>query len=120
LAIFDTPEVLEACQNIENGNYLAAFEALVPLSESGNPMAQCNLANLYHFGWGVPADGKKAVELYLTVAHQNVEEGHLSAIAYESLSALYACGGPGIKPNGTLAAKYWALAREHGLGLDAP
>jgi TPR repeat protein len=121
MANFDAPEVLEAIENIQNGNYSAAFdEVLAPLSEAGNPMVQCNLANLCHFGWGVPADGKKAVELYLAVAHQNIEESHLSAIAYQSLSTLYACGAPGIKPDGTFAASIGRWQGSTGLAWTRP
>jgi len=64
MASFDSPEMLRALESIEQGNYSYAFELLVPLAQTGNPKAQCNLANLYHFGWGVEVDAKKAIELY--------------------------------------------------------
>ena len=116
MAIYDTPELLEALQNIEKGKYSAAFEVLASLSDAGNPKAQCNLANLYHFGWGVTADGNKAVELYSKVARRNILEEHLSALAYHNLSTLYICGAPGISPDHKQAASYSALAKE--LGFD--
>jgi len=74
MANFDTPELLEALQNIEKGNYSVAFEVLAHMADAGNPKAQCNLANLYQFGWGVTADGVKAAELYCKVARQNIHE----------------------------------------------
>ena len=113
---FDTPELLEALQNIEKGNYSTAFEVLAHLADAGNPKAQCNLANLYHFGWGVIADGSKAAELYCKVARQNIHEERLSALAYHNLSTLYICGAPGIGPDRERGAAYSALAKE--LGFD--
>ena len=117
MANFDTPELLEALQSIDKGNYSAAFEALALLAEAGNPKAQCNLANLYHFGWGVTADGSKAAELYWAVARQNIHEGKLSALSYNNLSTLYICGAPGIEPDHERAAEYSALAKELGFGM---
>jgi TPR repeat protein len=58
--MFDSPALVKALEDIEKRNYSAAFEVLVTLAEANNPKAQCNLANLYHFGWGVTVDGKKA------------------------------------------------------------
>jgi TPR repeat protein len=116
LAIFDTPELLEALENIDKGQYSAAFEVLARLADSGNPKAQCNLASLYQFGWGVMADGSKAVELYCKVARQNIHEEKLSALSYHNLSTLYICGAPGIGPDHERAAAYSALAKE--LGFD--
>jgi TPR repeat protein len=116
LAIFDTPELLEALEKIDKGQYAAAFDALARLADSGNPKAQCNLANLYHFGWGVTADGSMAAELYCKVARQNIHEERLSALAYHNLSTLYICGAPGIGPDRERGAAYSALAKE--LGFD--
>jgi len=116
MANFDTPELLEALQNIEKGNYSVAFEVLAHMADAGNPKAQCNLANLYQFGWGVTADGVKAAELYCKVARQNIHEEKLSALAYHDLSTLYICGAPGIGPDHERATEYSALAKE--LGFD--
>jgi TPR repeat protein len=116
MASFDTPELLEALQNIDRGDYSAAVEVLAHLSDAGNPKAQCNLGTLYHLGLGVTADGKKAVELYCKVARQNIHEEGLSAVSYHNLSALYICGAPGIGPDRERAAEYSALAKE--LGFD--
>jgi TPR repeat protein len=117
MANFDTPELLEALQSIDKGNYSAAFGVLALLADAGNPKAQCNLANLYHFGWGVMADGSKAVELHCKVARQNIHEEHLSALAYHNLSTLYICGAPGVAPDYERAAAYSALAKELGFGM---
>jgi TPR repeat protein len=114
MARLDSPEMLQALENIENGNYSAAVETLVPLARAGNPKAQCNLANLYHFGWGVSVDGKKAVELYLRVAEQNISEGHLPGLAHNNLATIYVTGLPGMEPDSKRAAEFSARARELG------
>jgi TPR repeat protein len=116
MASFDTPELLEALQNIDKGNYSAAFEVLALLADADNPKAQCNLASLYHLGLGVTADGSKAVELYCKVARQNIHEERLSALSYHNLSTLYVCRAPGIGPDRERAAEYSSLAKE--LGFD--
>jgi hypothetical protein len=61
---FESPEMLKALEGTEKRNYPGAFELLVRLAQTGNPKVHCNLANLYHFGWGVKMDANKAVELY--------------------------------------------------------
>ena len=117
MASFDSPEMLKALDNIEKRNYLVAFEVLVPLAEAGNPKAQLNLANLYHLGWGVNVDGKKAVELYHQVAQQNIREEHLSDLAYHSLAMIYIMGLPGVEPDCERAAEYSARAKELGFEM---
>jgi uncharacterized protein len=92
---FDSPDMLKAIEELERKNYPAALALLWPLADAGNPRAQCNLADLYSLGWGVEADGQKAVELYLKVAEQNIREQHLSALAYHSLATLYITGVSG-------------------------
>jgi TPR repeat protein len=117
MASFDSPEMLRALESIEKGNYSNALRLLVPLAQTGNPKAQCNLANLYHFGWGVKPDAKKAIELYHKVARQNIREEHLSGLAYQSLSVIYITGLLGIKPDGERAAEFAARAKELGFEM---
>jgi len=114
---FDSPNMLKAVEELEKKNYLAALELLVPLVDAGNPKAECNLATLYHLGLGVEPDGKKAVELYLKVAEQNIRQQHLSGLAYQNLSALYVIGAPGLEPDYEKPATYRALALKTGFGM---
>jgi TPR repeat protein len=114
MASFDSPELLKALENIEKRNYSIAVETLAPLAQAGNPKAQCNLANLYHFGWGVETDAKKAIELYHRVAQQNIREEYLSGLAYQSLSTIYITGLPGIEPDRERAADFADRAKELG------
>jgi TPR repeat protein len=117
MSSFDSPELLRALHDIQQGNYSAAIEALTPLALGGNPKAQCNLANLYHFGWGVEADGRKAIELYYGVARQNIREERLSGVAYRNLATIYTTGLPNIAPDANKAADFSARARELGLEM---
>ena len=109
--------MLRALESIETGDYSNAFELLVPLAQSGNPKAQCNLANLYHFGWGVKVDADKAIELYHRVAQQNISEEYLSGLAYQSLATIYITGLPGIQPDVGRAAEFAARAKELGFEM---
>jgi TPR repeat protein len=117
MASFNTPEVERAIENIEKGNYLEAQKLLMPLAESGNPKAQCNLANLYHFGWGVRIDGEKAIELYTKVAQHNIREENLSSLACQSLATIYTTGLPNIQPDPEKAANFSARAKELGFEM---
>jgi hypothetical protein len=117
MASFDSPKMLKALESIERRNYSVALELLVPLAEIGNPKAQCNLANLYHFGWGVNIDAKKAIELYRKVAERNIREEYLSGLAYHSLSTIYITGLPGIQPDHERAAEFAARAKELGFEM---
>jgi len=109
--------MLKAVEEIDNKNYSAAFELLQPLAEAGNPTAQLNLATLYHLGLGIAADGQKAIDLYLKVAKQNIQEEHLSSLAYHNLSTLYICGGPGVAPSSDKVEKYRRLSQDLGFGM---
>ena len=113
---FDSPAMLKAIDEMDKRNYSAALALLTPLAEAGNPRAQGSLANLYHFGWGVKADGNKAAELYVKVAKQNIQDQHLSALAYHSLATLYITGAPGVDPDREKAGQYGKLAKD--LGFD--
>ena len=117
MASLNTPEVERAIEMIEKGNYLEAQKLLMPLAESGNPKALCNLANLYHFGWGVLIDGEKAIELYSKVAQQNIREEHLSSLACRNLATIYTTGLPDIQPDPKKAADFSARANELGFEM---
>jgi TPR repeat protein len=113
---FDSPTMLKAIDQMDKRNYLQALALLMPLAEAGNPRALRSLANLHHFGWGVEADGKKATEPYVKVAEQNIQDQHLSALAYQSLATLYITRAPGVDPDRKKAAQYEKLAKD--LGFD--
>jgi TPR repeat protein len=114
---FDSPEVLAALDAIENRNYSRAFELLLPIANAGNPKAQCNLATLYQAGWGVNADGLKAVELYLHVAEQQIVEECLSGVAYNNLATIYSTGLRGIMPDPEKAKVYHRRAEALGFTM---
>lgn len=106
MATFDCPEMVEAMNALEKRNYSLAFRLLNTLAKAGNPKAQCNLAALYNFGLGVNMDGRKAVELYLGVAEQEIREEHLSGVAYNNLATIYSGGVPDVVPDPKKASEY--------------
>jgi len=114
---FDSPDLLKALESIEKRDYASAFKLLNSLAEAGNPRAQCNLAMLYQFGWGVGANGKKAVELYKRVGELRLKEGNLSGIAYNNLATICFTGLRDVEKDVEQGEKYAALARERGFPM---
>ena len=117
MAKFNSTDLLKALDELDRGNHASAFALLVPLAAAGNPKAQCNLATLYHLGWGVEVDGRKAVDLYESVAKQNILEDRLSAVAYNNLSSIYSTGLPGVEADKKKSSEYLALARRLGFEM---
>jgi TPR repeat protein len=117
---YDTPKLTVALDSLSKGDYSAAVRLLDALAKSGNPKAQCNLATCYQLGLGVKADGLKAVELYKTVAEQNIREEHLSAVAYNNMATIYISGVAGIEPDCHKAAEYQKLSRSLDFPMSAP
>lgn len=107
----------KALNAIEAKDDSTAFILLNELADQGNPKAQSNLANFYHFGWGTPADGIKAAQLYEAVGILGIAEERLSAPAYHNLSVLYAVGAPGLRPDSDKARKYGRFAKESGFDM---
>jgi TPR repeat protein len=56
----------------DNGYARTALMLLQPLADSGNPVAEYQLALLYEHGLGTPKDAKKAVDLYSKAAQQSL------------------------------------------------
>lgn len=110
-------QLFKGLKEIDNRNFARAYELLAPLADAGNMRAKLNLAQLYHFGWGVPQDGEKAIALYLIVAEQKIKDGYISALAFQSLSTLYACGVKGIGPDPDMACKYRQCALDIGFPM---
>ncbi|WP_421935152.1 tetratricopeptide repeat protein [Pelagibius sp.] len=67
----------------ENGDFVAAHDAWLPLAEAGNADAQYWIGELYSFGKGVTKDFDAALPYYLKAAYQ----GHGRA-QYEAASLL--------------------------------
>lgn len=98
-----------------------AFPLLLPYAESGDAVAQCRVAFMYQVGAGTRVDGPKAVEWYLRVAQQEIQEEHsVSALAYHNLGTIYAGGAPGVDPSEELSRKYWRKSLELGSNLIPP
>jgi len=84
----------------ESGDYTTAMKKWGPLAEQGNPLAQFNLAMLFHSGSGVPQSEAQAIKWYTRAA----ENGYYKAQEY--LAVGYAEGWFGLKINNT-KARYW-------------
>jgi TPR repeat protein len=84
----------------ESGDYELAMKKWGPLAEEGNPLAQFNLAMLYHSGSGLPQNEAEAIKWYTAAA----ENGYYRAQEY--LAVGYAEGWFGLKVN-SKKANYW-------------
>ena len=89
----------------------------MPLAEAGNAQAQCHVASMYQGGFGLPADGAKAVEWYLKAALQEEYAGRISGVAYNNLGTIYGTGMPGVQPDPAKAKEYWRKAVELGVEM---
>jgi TPR repeat protein len=114
---FDSPELLKAIDDFDHGNYAVAVAVFARLAEMANPRAQCYLAFAYQFGWGVPADGKMAVDLLVSVAQRNIRDGCLSAVAYNNLATIYVTGLPGIEKDECMSEEYRRRSQELGFEM---
>jgi TPR repeat protein len=112
-----SPELSQALEEIENGNYSSALKILLPLVERGDPHAQANLATMYQCGWGVPLDAAKAIDLYMKVAERNIKQECLSGVAYHNLATIYATGAPGIPRDEKKVEKFNKLAAQLGFEM---
>jgi uncharacterized protein len=84
----------------ESGNYQTAVQQWGPLAEQGHPIAQFNLALLYHSGSGISLDESKAVEWY----EKSAKNGYYKAQEYMAVG--YREGWFGL-PKNSKKADYW-------------
>jgi TPR repeat protein len=81
-------------------DYVKAREYLLPEAEKGNPDAQTKLGEMYQKGYGVPADGVKAVQWYTKAAELNFVPA-LTALLY-----VYEFGAKGVPEDQAKTAEW--------------
>ena len=77
---------------LDNKEYQAAYNILLPLGKAGHAGAQDILAALYTQGLGVPPDREKAMQWYCALAHQP-EGGRTVVRAVWLLAEYFRTGG---------------------------
>ena len=90
-----------------NGNYKAAFDIWLPLSQNGDASAQTGLAFLYKHGQGVKRDMDQAINWFKEAA----AGGNADA---QNIMGLFYYSGKGVKQDFSVAAKYYLMAAEQG------
>lgn len=105
LSMAQAQDYNEGLMAASEGDYNTAVMKWKPLAEKNNPMAQFNLALMYHRGLGVSMDEKKAVSLY----KQSANNGY--KLAQEFLAAAYYEGWFGL-PRDQQKADYWLSRSE--------
>lgn len=73
-ALAASDPLADAVKAIEAGRHNQAAQLLLPLANSGNPLAQFRLGNLYYHGQGVPEDEKQAIYWWKKAAAQGYAE----------------------------------------------
>jgi TPR repeat protein len=89
------------------GNYVQAFAALLPIAEAGDAEAQCLIANLYQVGWGVDRNIVLAIKWYEKSANQGY------GVASNNLSEIFFAGENGSIETGK-AMSWRGVAIEQG------
>lgn len=95
------PQIEEA---IKNGNFAEAYYLWRPLAEAGDPSAQYGIGWMYHNGYGLSINDKKAYEWWSQAAAQNYIE------AVFSIGTLYQFGYGALKKDMKIALGYYLMA----------
>lgn len=105
LSMAQAQDYNEGLMAASKGDYNTAVMKWKPLADKNNPMAQFNMALMYHRGLGVKMDEKKAVSLY----RKSAKNGY--KLAQEFLAAAYYEGWFGL-PRDQQKADYWLSRSE--------
>lgn len=97
---FNNENYDEGFMAAEKGDFKSAVEQWRPLAEKGHPIAQFNLALMYHSGLGVDLDEAKAVKWY----RKSAKNGYYRAQEYMEVG--YREGWFGL-PKDSKKADYW-------------
>jgi len=68
-------QIKKAIEYKKSKDYQKALAILTPLAKQGNPIAQHNLGEMYHFGEGVAKDDKEAEKWFRKSAEQGNADG---------------------------------------------
>lgn len=108
---YNSREILEA---FDRTDYDSALAKAMPHALSGNPDAQCTVALMYEFGFGVQRDVLEAERWLLRASDQD------SALAWNHLGFLYASKRDELKHRWVYAHRCWERARELGFFRSHP
>ncbi|XP_053679655.1 uncharacterized protein LOC128730606 [Anopheles nili] len=97
------------CRNLELGEYASAVSHLKLGASHHHAGAAFNLGICYEQGYGIPKDMRMAMECYQLAAKRS----HPQAIY--NLAVFHARGYAGLRPNRSMAKKYFVAAAELGL-----
>ena len=101
----------------EAGDVVRAFALFEQSSQTGDPNSTIWLALLHQLGEGVNADGAKALDLLMTVAHDPEVAVELRALAFNNASTLMATGAPGLALDMLASVRFQASAQTLGFPL---
>lgn len=93
-------DIAEAESAMQEGNYAEAYWVWRRLADEGHPIAMYNLGWMYHNGFGLVVDDRKAADWWQNAAESGLED------AEEALGMLYYYGGQGVKRDLEKSAEY--------------
>lgn len=98
----------EAIDAMHNGDFAEAYCVMRPLAESGDIEAQYNIGWMYHNGYGLRVDDRKALEWWVLAS----EQGHTEASF--SIGMLYSLGEGRIRKDTDRAIDFYLEAAVQG------
>jgi TPR repeat protein len=100
-------ELEDAVAAAQRGAYADALKRLSPLAEKGDARAQFDLGFMHAFGWGVPRNSAKAIDLYRKAAGQGLAAAqHFLGLAFVN--------GEGVPPDDAEAVRWLSRAAAQG------
>ena len=103
---FTTPaqaDTAAGLAHMKDGDYIKAMAELIPAAQSGDALAQVNLASIYYYGLGIAANFDKAFLWYHAAAIQGDPDGQIG------LAILYMLG-QGVRTDPAIAYMWLTLA----------
>ena len=94
----------------EAGDFARAFAWFEQSSHAGDANSTIWLALLHQLGEGVNADGAKALDLLMAVAHDPDVAVELRALAFNNVFVLMAMGAPGLALDILASVRFQASA----------
>ena len=98
----------DAVEAMHRGDFAKAYCVMQPLAESGDIEAQYNIGWMYHNGYGLRVDDRKALEWWTLAS----EQGHSEASF--SIGMLYSLGEGKIRKDLDKAIDFYLIAAENG------
>jgi TPR repeat protein len=103
-----TSNLADGLKEFDSGDYARAFATLMPIAESGEPEAQCLIANMYQGGYGVEKNIITSIQWYEKSANQGY------GVASNNLGEIFFAGEDTIPSDKEKAVFWYKKAEQQG------